>query len=289
MNMMLGLVTHPKSKYGDVNFKHNISHLVLNPESTVEVIVCDKDLSTKKIGIIDIARHYIFAVRLEGSYSNLFRAKSFSRKSYWKFLKFLRKLQQVLKIIIVITFNRQVRLIEIARLRRFDNINNAHLTIIEKAHESGVDSVMIFEDDARVQNPVALTDALRELSHVFSPSATSVIANISLSNSAVEMGVTHIVGSQEIHNLFVKSLIPFTNSASSNIYNAAFIRNFHTSWGKLVTRAMNHFIPIDWILNYIILNSENSGIDLSTLHMREPIAYQLSMNSNQVIFEISER
>jgi hypothetical protein len=285
MKLVLGLVTHPKSKYGDVNFKHSISHLVLNLKMPIEIFPSDKDLSTRRIGLADIAKHYIFAIWLEGSYSNLFRVESLSKRFFLDSLHFLKKLKQVFKLLLVITFNREKKSIEVARLRRFDNINHGHLKIFEKAYKSDADSVMILEDDARVQDPAALTDALIEILNIFSRRESSVIANISLSNSAIEMGVTHLVGLSKDNDLFFESLMAFTNSASSNIYNAGFIHNFHNAWRKLVIRATNLFIPIDWILNYIIIHSVKYQTNLSTFHMRKPLVYQLSMASNQIILE----
>lgn len=237
----------------------------------------------------DIVKHYIFTIWLENSYNNLFREGTFSKRVILNSVGFLRKWNQVFNILRLVTFDEKRKSGEVSRLRRFDNINLAHLKILEKAYSSGVNSIVVFEDDARVQNPASLTEALNELLYLFSNSDSSFIANISLSNSPTEMGVNHILGLHEKNDLFFESLIPFTNSASCNIYNAGFINNFHTSWNKLVRRSMKFFIPVDWILNYIILESIKSRTDLRTLHMNKPIAYQLSMASNQIIFEESEK
>lgn len=285
MKVMFGLVTHPNSKYYEENFHFNISHFMANTENEIITAISRENRSESRIGIASIVRHYIMAIYLENSYSQYIHNASvanwkvFGRRIYWV------KILQVMKIVARISISTRRRRVEVARLRRFDNINCAHEVLLGMAYKEKVDFLVIFEDDARIDKPSSLTFAMDELVSLFAKSQeVNLIVNLSISNSAKDMSVAHLNESSSSEVAFFQSLRPYTNSASANAYNAKFIANFNSTWSHHIARVRYDFIPIDWILNYLIIKDYVSTKSMRTWHMKQPVVHQLSMVSNKNVY-----
>ena len=260
MKLLIGLVTHANSRYSDQNFTHNLSSLQDLPAIDVLTESSDKDFSTSEIGLIQIVRHYLVSVTLEVRF-NRFLSKEVG--GFYFLVLYFKKIRDVLKLILEIIVNQKKFDLERSRLRRFDNINLSHLRIFELALHEKSDFLIILEDDAFAPAPARFGELITELKSDDNLKTTPIILNTSISNDFKDMGVNGLDLTPKGSQSYYSTPFAVTNSACANIYNHSFVDYFlKNSWG-VMERGVVNFIPIDQILNMMILKDSKFGERIS--------------------------
>ena len=277
MKLLIGLVSHANSRYSDQNFIHNLSSLRDLPGIEVLTEISDKDDSTRKIGLIQIIRHYLVSVTLEIRF-NRFISKEIS--PFYFFLQYIKKLRDVLKLVLGIILNQKRFDSECSRLRRFDNINLSHLKILELALHKKIDFLILLEDDAFAPSSVRIRELIFEVEKDHMLRTAPIILNTSVSSDFLDMGVNGLEFKSEGTKSYFSTPFPITNSACANVYNYSFVEYFLQNSRCAVEKGVASFVPIDQILNMFILMDNKHRKKLVTYHMAFPIFRQLSMPSN---------
>lgn len=277
MKLLIGLVTHANSRYSDQNFTHNLSRLQDLPTIDVLTDSSDKDFSTREIGLFQIVRHYLVSVTLEVRFSR-FISKEVS--TFYFLLLYIKKLRDVFKMFLKIILNQKRFDSERSRLRRFDNINLSHLKILGLALHEKSDFLIILEDDAFAPDPVRFNELIVEIENDHKLRTAPIILNTSISSDFMDMGVNGLELKPEGTESYYPTPFAITNSACANVYNRSFIDYLLQDSRGVVEKGIVSFVPIDQILNMVILMDSKREKKIVTYHMALPIFRQLSMPSN---------
>jgi hypothetical protein len=102
--------------------------------------------------------------------------------------------------------------------------------------------------------------------------------NLSDSLSYKQLGVSEIVIESKLNSKspdFWITTKTFHNTTAANLYNRRFISRFNSEFVEEINWCLKRAIPIDWILNHLVL--QDVGSDIKSIHMTKPIFRQLSI------------
>jgi hypothetical protein len=270
-------VTYPSSRYFDRNFNHNLSGVQSSTSLSLRIETSDKNLSRRKIGLLQIIRHYITAVILEVRFS---RYLSREMGKIFFFVLFGKKFRDVLKLVLRLFVDREKFMAECSRLRRFDNINLSHLSLFEAALKDECSFLIVLEDDAFATNPAAFDELILEIQKDADLLSAPIILNASISNDFRDMGINGLDFIPVKQKSYSATPFPITNSACANVYSRRFVELLLQNSLVVAEKGLANFIPIDQILNMLILKDSKDGQKIVTYHMALPVFRQLSMPSN---------
>ncbi len=172
------------------------------------------------------------------------------------------------------------------RLSRDLNITSGHIKLLEDFLNSGTPVGLIFEDDASFDPSKELIFTLFDLVRFTQTTpAPNFFIDVSDSYSFQELGVQHLVILPKLdvgQDKFLGSSIrstekPFTNTCCAILYNRSMaqlmlarVKSYSRTTGKRV-------IPIDWMLNSILLELESTDTKVSSFHLDPGIFPQNSL------------
>jgi len=273
MNVLIGLVTHPESKYLDKNFVHNISKLVDMPNCYITTQISNENLSRRIISRFDLVKYYLVSINIELKFTKYISGR---QGTFNLLMNYLRKYRDVF---IRIKNHHSAPDMEINQLRRFDNINLAHLEFFKTAFNHNYDFLIVLEDDALTPNPSSFRDLILQLLFDDEFSKKPAFLNASKSLSWSELNMERLISSINPHKLYSQTTLTVTNSACANIYNRKYIEVIFGRLKRVALKGLQNFIPIDQLLNYVTLMDQRGEKEIVSFHMAQLIFDQLSLYS----------
>ena len=269
-DLFLGLVTHSKSKYSiDMLLSAILNYQKESAKKPVlNTAIFSKNIyDINEVNILHVILNFInFQIltfrwrRYLGIKSNKF---SFF-KSVFKIIKFTGQL----------VFTKLRKKHKNSALRIL-NINKSHYHLLELGLNSGAKSLLILEDDADIVSLDIFEDCIYIL-HEFSEKIINRLFYIDISESFTleQLGASHLVdeSSSQVINLgsevyrIQKMTRPITNTVCAVYYSEDLARLLLNRLNKEMPKVFNKFIPIDWLMNKILidLNKQSIVIDCFT-------------------------
>ncbi len=140
---------------------------------------------------------------------------------------------------------------------RLLNIDLSHLRVYKEGLESGCESIVVIEDDARAVDPETVSLTLLDLIRRNTCTEARFV-NLSESISKEVLGVVGILGESNPDQPWVVTCSrPVTNTVCANLFNREFVLGL---FSDMMKRGLTPVIPIDWRVNRFILNSWKMGL-----------------------------
>jgi hypothetical protein len=139
---------------------------------------------------------------------------------------------------------------------RLLNIDLSHLRVYKEALDSGCESIVVIEDDARALDPETVSLTLLDLIRRNTCGEASFI-NLSESISKEALGVVGILGDSDPDQPSVTTCSrPVTNTVCANLFNREFVLEL---FRDMMNRGLTPVIPIDWRVNRFIMRAWKMG------------------------------
>ncbi len=279
MNIHLGLVTHPLTRFLDSNWEY-YKQVMFMLESERVITKLSISVSSKNYVELDQIPLYML---IRARWANL------SLNIYWHAylnseFKFRRIQKWVSAIIDLTKFSAKLfqsksfRIKETKSFVRHQNIICSHLAIFAQAKLNDSDWALILEDD--VCDSDFEIEILKVLRYIMKSDLSDfdLFINLSDSLSYKQLGVSEIVIESKLNSKspdFWITTKTFHNTTAANLYNRRFISRFNSEFVEEINWCLKRAIPIDWILNHLVL--QDVGSDIKSIHMTKPIFRQLSI------------
>lgn len=272
-DIFLGVVTHPASVYSTKHIKQfceQKSEAIRSDSIQVKLTISSENAYDQSqvslLGIlISSVKISLLGVRWQ------IHLGTQKRLTIWQ-LVFLLK-----------TFGRLcVRLLNPATMRieklkavRLLNITQSHLKLIREANQNDFDGILILEDDAEFQSSDLLGSFLEKIMQISSAlPIREHYVDLSESFSLLELGAAHLIVPLESQKIVIednvfnvnKMRVPITNTVCAVLYSPEFARVLEKALSKKLTKRFEKYIPIDWLINKILIElcSENSRVSCYT-------------------------
>jgi GR25 family glycosyltransferase involved in LPS biosynthesis len=165
--------------------------------------------------------------------------------------------------------------IEKLKAVRILNITQSHLKLIREANQNDFDGILILEDDAEFQRSDLLGSFLEKIMQISSAlPIREHYVDLSESFSLLELGAAHLIVPLESQKIVIednvfnvnKMRVPITNTVCAVLYSPEFARVLEKALSKKLTKRFEKYIPIDWLINKILIElcSENSRVSCYT-------------------------
>ena len=283
--LYLGLLTYTDSQYSRTPFIKLFEKAVKLGKSIqfdVETSIAEESpFSTSDIKLIDLLLSKMYTPFLYRHWGNYLAGKKPSKSAKNNLRIFINLIRYCLRLT-----NSSFRAKEEKRLSRSLNITSGHITLLQDFLNSDALVGLILEDDAGFNPSRELVFTLFDLVRFAQTvSAPSYFIDVSDSFSFQELGAQHLVmlpkPADERYKFLGSSIRatskPFTNTCCAILYNRNMARLILATVKKYSTIPGKRVIPIDWMLNLILLELENSSIKVEGFHLDPGIFLQNSL------------
>ena len=263
VNIFLGLVTHPGSRFaggaGDSGLVKVLAGHLRAAGATVTVQINDTDEYEE--AMLPLDRDQVVA-----SITDTFQAEA-----QWR--EFLDESPPSLYLRTVLTALRLARTTRLAppwrpnlspesagirMLRRLLNIEFAHLTLMRQAINVNSEWALIVEDDASTEDVEAFADQLIRFTAEHAQQDQPTYVNVSESFNHVQLKCIHLLTRIDTWPLttdsegdVLSSRKPITNTVCAILYRTSFLLELVAEMDAL---PLSPVIPIDWKLNRALMN-----------------------------------
>jgi hypothetical protein len=292
--ILIGLVTHPKSSAKSDLYKECIGYFELGFKENhwqVTSILSEENSFNGKVGLTHTWRSKWANIRLVQNWIH-FVAKSYTKE---KTCLGLREIIDLIKCSRVVLFfalktivNPQLRDLEKNKLIRNINISLSHLKIMNSSRNSLADLTMILEDDSLLRsNEDLLNDLIIFSANSLAKSNNPSLLSLSDSLPRDKLFVSNSNGVLPqvsfSRNIFLPKIMHH-NTTCAVIYNQKYIESVFTSWEESIQKFIYQGLPIDWIINALILKLPNNS--LFTFHSTQSLIVQGSLHGESRVGQV---
>ena len=262
----MGVVTHPTSTYSTFQIKQfceQRSSLTKSYSTRIKLkVLSENSHGESEVSLLGILLSSLYISMLSVRWQKYLGAqKQLSIRQLASYTKaFFRPFFRLL--------NPATRRIEKIKSLRILNITSSHLKLLREAIESDYDGILILEDDAYFQSPDLLGSFLEKIIE-FSAALPIRKHYIDLSESfsLIELGAAHLVITAESQKLVIeesifniqKMSVPITNTVCAVFYSPEFVHVLEKEISKKLTKRFDKYIPIDWLINKILIELYNDN------------------------------
>ena len=283
-DVYLGVVTHPSSSYSTKHIEQfYISSLSKNSDSThVKLnILSENAHDESEVSLLGILINSINISILAMKWQRYLGAKN--RFTLWQ-LAFCIKTFGKLSVRLL---NPTILRIEKNKALRILNITSSHLKLIREAVEQDFDGILILEDDADFQSSELLGSFLDKLLEISAALAVREhYVDLSESFSLLQLGAEHLIIPSESQKIVIqdnvycldKMKLPITNTVCAVFYSLEFARVLEKQLSKKLAKRFEKYIPIDWLINKILIELYNDNYRVSCYTTNPGIFRQQSIH-----------
>jgi hypothetical protein len=165
-----------------------------------------------------------------------------------------------------------------ASMIRLRNISLGHAGLWHQALQSESEWILMLEDDADPNNPTTLSrDLLNIIEHLEKDNkdSTGIFCDASLSYSNDELGIKTLgtpcllTGVQRLYEVDK----PFTNTLCAVLMSRSFVQNLSSGIHKYLENPKDGFLPIDWLVNKYLLETQTKPKSQSKFYKIQPGLY----------------
>jgi len=267
MEIFTGLITHKNSSYRQQISFHNLERTLSGLDRSGKVTVIDDDT----FSVADVPRWLVLA-RIFLVPVMDYRVKRFRRNSIKRSVR--SSLKEIRKELRRRTGDKAVKW-----LVRNRNITAAHISLWQKALESGVDWVMVIEDDVIIAD----TDFSAKIESVLKYASGHGIQSAAIFLSGSFTPKQHMVtnlASQLEHADGVSFRISAERGWSDTVAATIYSRPLLEDFLRFLTKApkmMLATLPIDQVLDLFLIVISRHATSLRTIHLEPAICQQQSL------------
>ena len=283
-DVYLGVVTHPSSSYSTKHIEQfYISSLSKNSDSTrVKLnILSENAHDESEVSLLGILINAVNISILGVKWQRYLGAKK--RFTLWQLVIYIKTFGKLSLRLLNPTSMR----IEKSKALRILNITSSHLKLIREAIEHDFDGILILEDDADFQSSELLGSFLDKLLEISAALAVREhYVDLSESFSLLQLGAEHLITPSESQKIVIqdnvycvdKMKLPITNTVCAVFYSLEFARVLEKQLSKKLNKRFEKYIPIDWLINKILIELFNDNYRVSCYTTNPGIFRQQSIH-----------
>lgn len=283
--ILIGLITHPKSKSNRENLNECIKYFSRNFNLSnwdVVISVCGENYYENQIKFPGVWLSYRSNINLMKKWLE-YVENSYEKNRQNVVQCIINKVKYEIvpfKYILKTFFNPQFRKMEFEKYRRNLNISLAHLKIMRESLDKECDLTLILEDDAILnENEDALKDLIEfstlRLATSDIPSLLTLSESLRQDKKFVNNQEGKLPKFKISQNIYFPKIMHH-NTTCSVIYNKAYIWESFHSWKVKINKLTYRGIPIDWFINALVIDSPINS--LLTFHSNHNLIIQGSLN-----------
>ena len=259
------MVTHPSSSYSTRHIEQfYASSLSKNSDSThVKLNISSENAHDEsEVSLLGILINSVNVSVLAVKWQMYLGAKN--RFILWRLAFYIKTFGKLF----VRLLNPTIMRIEKIKALRILNITSSHLKLIREAIEHDFDGILILEDDADFQSSELLGSFLDKLLEISAAlTVREHYVDLSESFSLLQLGAENLITPSESQKIVIqdnvfcvdKMKVPITNTVCAVFYSLEFARVLEKQLTKKLTKRFEKYIPIDWLINKILIELYNDN------------------------------
>jgi hypothetical protein len=286
---LIGVITHPNSSIDPDSYQKSVKFFedgLKIKNWQVDFIISDENSFSSKVSLIRIwiSKWWnLFLVQkwihfIENNYE-----KAHKRFSFRSIADALKRSRVLVLFIINTILQPELKRTEILKYKRNVNISLSHLNVINSAKNSHADLVLVLEDDAILSaDEDSLNDLLDFSKWSLMSSNIPSLINLSESLPLEKLFVTNtdgILPQIKVSNNIYMPRIMHHNTTCAVLYNSKYIDSVTSEWHRRIQKFIFRGIPVDWIINALILELPNNS--LLTFHSEKNLIIQGSLHTKK--------
>lgn len=287
--IFIGVITHPNSSANSDSYQKSVKFFENGFKFNnwqVDLVISDENFFNSKISLtriwmskwwnIFLVQNWIYYVE-----NNYRQARG--RFCFHSIVVALKRSRVLIVFIVKTIFQPELKRTEILKYKRNVNISLSQINVITCAKNSQADLVLVLEDDAILNDDSDLLKDLldfskRSLIHSSIPSLVNLSESLPLEKLFVTNSDGNLPQVKVSKNIYLPRIMHH-NTTCAVLYNSKYIDSVTSEWHKKIEKLIFRGIPVDWIINALILDLPNNS--LLTFHSEKNLIIQGSLHAKE--------